>query len=171
MISIQNKSKFYGVKYPIFCLKSTPDEVTIFNDRICIKKYESSDWATLDEYKPNKPFLSRYLTQDTGTFTFDYTCHSITQLISNKIDWGIDSSAKIFNLRKKEKFKAINVKVRKVVKNIIWVDRISYPFELPKNIVATEDIKNQWVTLVLIDDIWEIYKFYSFYTPTESILI
>jgi hypothetical protein len=171
VITLQTKSKFYGIKYPIFCLKTIPDTVTIFNDRICIRKYDSSDWITLDEYVPNKPFLYRYLTQDTGTFTFDYTCHSITQLISNKIDWGIDSSAKIFNLRKKEEFKAVNVKVRKVVKNIIWVDKISYPFELPKNIVIPEDIKNQWVTIVSIDGKWNIHKFYSFYTPIESITL
>jgi hypothetical protein len=171
VITVSSKSKFYGVRYPIFCLKRTPEQVTIFNDRICIKKSETSELEILDKYSPDKPFLLRYLAQDTGTFTFDYTCHGITQLISNKIEWGIDSNAKIFNFKKKEKFKAINVKIRKVYKNIIWVDKISYPFELPKQVVVPKDLKNQWVTLVSIDGIWEIYKFYSFYTPEESILL
>lgn len=125
----------------------------------------------LDEYSPNMPFLSRYLFQDTGRFTFDYTCRNITQLISKPVKWGIDSKAKIFDLSKKQKFKARNVKIKRVVKNIIWLDTISYPFEIPKNVSVPRDLLNQWVTIVLIDEVWEIYKFYSFSKPTESILL
>lgn len=145
--------------------------MTIYNDRICIKKTDNSEWETLDKFEPNKPFLARYLMQDTGTFKFDFTCHSITQLISNKIKWGIDSNAKIFDFKKNQEFKARNLKVRRVVNNIIWLNTISYPFEINKRVAVPNDLINQWATVVLIDGNWELYKFYSFQKPTESILL
>lgn len=171
VITLSKNSKFYGIKYPIFCLKRVPYATSIRNNAILIKKIYTSDWSVLDEYRPDKPFLSRYLTQDTGTFTFDYTCYNITHLISNKIEWGIDSNARIFNLKNKQKFKAQNLKVRRAVKNIIWLDRISYPFELNARVVVPQDITNQWATMVHIDHKWELYKFYSFPKPVESILL
>jgi hypothetical protein len=171
VITLSEKSKFYGIRYPIFCLKFPPAGLKIHPEGIAIQKREFSDWNTLDQYDPQKPFLSRYLVQDTGTFEFDYTCQSITQLISNRIQWGIDSNAKIYNFQKKQKFRARNSRVRRVVNNIIWLDRISYPFEISKSVVVPRDLKRQWATMVLIDGTWELYKFYSFPEPIESILL
>lgn len=157
----QDKSKFYGIKYPIFCLKRYPEDVIVKLDTLEVLKDENGSYQTIDVYKENKTVLERYLTSNTS-FRFDYTCRNITELARAKPKWGLDFSAKIIDLRKPYVVKARNVKIIRVMENLIWVNSVSYPIELPTTFKYHKDLKDQWVTIMYIDYKWEIYSFTSF---------
>lgn len=156
------RSKFYGIKFPFFGLKYKPYDYSIRLDTISIKKTEADDWHLIDKFKENASLVHRYVAAKDEFFVFDYTCINITQLLVRNIEWGIDSSAKIFDLRQKQNFKARNVPITKVRNNLIWVDTVSYPFKLNKNIVDQQELLQQYITIVYVDNCWHLYKFSPF---------
>ncbi len=156
------RSKFYGIKFPLFGLKYKPYDYSIRLDTISIKKTETDDWHLIDKLKENASLVHRYAAAKDEFFMFDYTCLNTTQLLTRNIEWGIDSSAKIFDLRQKQKFKARNVRITRVKNNLMWVDTVSYPFKLNKNIVDKQELLQQFITIVYVDSCWYLYKFSSF---------
>jgi hypothetical protein len=156
------RSKFYGIKFPLFGLKVRPHDYSVKLDSIHIKRTEDDDWHLIDKFKENASLISRYVAAKDDFFVFDYTCLNTTQLLTRNIQWGIDASAKIYDLKNKQKFKARTVKVTKVKNNLIWLDTISYPFKLNKNVLDTSEIMNQYITVVYVDECWHLYKFSSF---------
>jgi hypothetical protein len=164
-------SKYYGIKFPVFGLFSVPFDLKIKLDSIEIQKQEFCDWYCIDRYVENKSLLERYILTKDDNFVFDVTCTNLSQLISKKVKWAIDSNFKIYNLSAKQTFKARNVKVRKCIKNIIWVDSVSYPFKLKKGITDPKEILNQYITIVYIDTVWILYRFSSFKEQIESVTL
>jgi len=165
------RSKFYGVSYPIFALKKKPYDFSIRLNSISVKKTENDEWHIIDEYQEKTSLLKRYVQVKDDFFFFDYTCTNTTQLISKKIEWGIDAKAKIYDFREKQKFKARTVQVVKVRDNLIWVNTVSYPFKLTKNIVDEATLREQYITIVYIDEVWYLYRFSSFYEPIHEITL
>lgn len=164
-------SKFKGIKFPVFGFFKMPFDLKIRLDSIEVQKQEFGSWSTIDKYIEGKSLLERYLVSKDETFGFDVTCLNLTQLISKKIVWCIDSDFKIYNLSVKQTFKARNVKVRKCRHNVIWVDTVSYPFKLKKGITDYKEILNQYITIVYIDNVWVLYKFTSFKENIESVTL
>jgi hypothetical protein len=164
-------SKYYGIKFPVFGLLSVPFDTKIKLDSIEIQKQEFEDWYFIDRYLENKSLLERYVLAKDQNFGFDVTCVNLTQLISKKVKWGIDSNFRIYNLSAKQTFKARNVRVRKCINNTIWVDSVSYPFKLKKGITDQKEILNQYITIVYIDNMWVLYKFTSFKEKIESVTL
>lgn len=123
--------------------------------------------------KEGSTLLHRYIAVKDENFNFDVTCTNLTQLIGKMptIKWGIDSSGKIFNFTNKQKFRARCVKIVKVKNNLIWVDTVTYPYKLRKNILDAILLKEQYAIIVYIDKEWVLKKFVSFYEPINEILL
>lgn len=165
------RSKFYGIEFPLFALKNKPYDFSIRLNSISVKLTETGDWHKIDEYKEKTSLLKRYVSVKDEFFFFNYTCTNLTQLISKKIEWGIDANAKIYDLRLKQKFKARTVQVVKVRDNLIWLDTVSYPFKLSKNIVDASTLLEQYITIVYIDEVWHLYRFSSFNEPVHELIL
>jgi hypothetical protein len=168
---MQAHSKYYGISFPVFALKKKPYDFVIRLDSIAVQMQEDADWHTIDKYTDKTPLLNRYVEVKDEFFFFDYTCTNLTQLISKKIEWAIDARAKIYDLRLKQTFKARTVSVVKTRGNLIWVDTVSYPFKLSKNILDPSIIREQYATIVYIDQVWYLYKFSSFKEPTKELTL
>jgi hypothetical protein len=165
------RSKFYGIKFPLFGLKNKPYDYSVRLDSISIKKDEEDDWHIIDKFKENASLIHRYVSVKDEFFVFDFTCLNTTQLLTKNIKWGIDASAKIYDLSNKQKFKARTVQVTRVKNNLIWLDTISYPFKLSKNVLDHSEIMNQYITVVYIDECWHLYRFSSFNDSISEIKI
>ena len=76
----------------------------------------------------------------------------------DKIKWGLDSEGKSFNLGRKQKFKAQIAQVKKKNDNLLWVDGISYPFEIPYMIDNFKS-KDLYALLVKVNHTWYIKEF------------
>ena len=168
-------SKFYGIKFPIFCLRKAPFNVRILMDKIYVQKEDSSICTLIDSpvQDKNAPFLHRYIQTKDDEFHFDFTCNNITALInkSKVIKWGIDSSGKIFNLNSKQTFKARCVRITKVKGNLVWFDTVTYPFKLKSNMIDEKLLKEQYAIVVYIDKEWVLHKFINFYEPINEIIL
>ena len=165
------RSKFYNIEFPMFGLKRKPYDFSIRLNSISVKRTENDEWHMVDEYKEKTSLLRRYVSVKDEFFFFDYTCTNLTQLISKNIEWGIDANAKIYDLRQRQKFKARTVQVVKVRDNLIWVNTVSYPFKLSKNILDTNTILEQYITIVYIDEVWHLYRFSSFNEPVHELIL
>ena len=82
------------------------------------------------------------------------------QLIKSidQVKWGLDSAGKDFNLNRKQKFKAKIAQVKKKNDNLLWIEGISYPFELPYDI---DDFKSKdlYALLVNVNNTWYVKEF------------
>jgi hypothetical protein len=166
---VLTKSKFYGIRYPLFGLKQLPDSYLVSGSSIYLQK--SSAWYCIDKVTPNKDLLNRYLSVKSPDFSFDATCLNISQLISKRLKWGIDSNFKIYDLSKKQKFLARNVKILKHSENVIWVDTVSYPFKVKSFLISPSELLNQYITIVYVDNIWVLHRFTSFSEPVTEIVL
>lgn len=162
-------SKYYGIDYPIFCLNKLPYGIRYLTDSIQVKLTEFKEYKTIDVYEEGKTVLNRYL-QSGIDFCFDVTCFDLTNLIRSKPEWGIDSSANLHKFVPRETFKARCVKVKKSLGNAIWVDTVSYPFELKQTqMLSYTKLKRQWLVIVYIDKRWQPYKFLDFYRKVNYV--
>jgi len=59
---------------------------------------------------------------------------------------------------KKEKFSLTCRKIKKVINNYVWINKISYPFKIP-NIKKSEYKDQIYLNLVNIDNKWYPYQF------------
>jgi len=164
-------SKYYGIRFPVFGFFTLPHDVKIKVDSIEIQRQEFGTWNSVDKFIEGKSLLERYIAAKEEDFGFEVTCLNISQLINKKVKWCIDSNFKIYNLSKKQTFKARNVKVRKCKNNVIWVDTVSYPFKIKKGLTDPKEIINQHVTIVYIDKVWVLYRFTSFKELVESVTL
>lgn len=164
-------SKYAGICFPVFGFLTTPYDVRIKLDSIEVQKQEFGKWSSIDRFIEGKSLLERYILTKDENFGFDVTCLNLTQLISKKVKWCIDSNFKIYNLSNKQTFKARNVRVRKCRQNAIWVDTVSYPFKIKKGLTDPKEIINQYVTIVYIDKVWVLYRFTSFKEQIESVTL
>lgn len=159
---MRSQSKYFGITFPLIGLKSVPYDFSIRTDSISIKLTTSSNWIQIDKFSEGRSLISRYLESKSEDFLYDATCLNISQLISKRIKWGIDSKAKIFDLSERQEFKARSVPVIKVKEDLIWVDTVSYPFKIKKSLLDPSLILEQYATIVLIDSNWVLYRFTPF---------
>mgnify|MGYP003408642201 CR=1 FL=1 len=163
------RSKFYGVQYPLFGLRKKPYNFSIRLDTITVQKEENTKECVIDKFQEKVPYLNRYLAANNGDFSFDFSCLTVSHIISKPIRWGIDSSAKVFDFTTKQTFKARNVPIIRVKETLIWVKTVSYPFKVPKLLVDTAELLDQHLTIVYIDDDWVPLKFTSFSEKVDEI--
>ena len=61
---------------------------------------------------------------------FNVTCKNIQDCLVSKVVWGLDKNAIIHDLSKKQTFQAENRKVKRVIDNLVWLEKIAYPFKV-----------------------------------------
>lgn len=171
------RSKFYNIQYPIFTLKDPPIQEIFRDNKLFIKKKSGreNDLLIVDNWSNTEEenYLKRleYLKANTDyAITFDYTCTNLSALLLSKSMWGYDSNFKThyFDNYYKE-YKMSYRKIIKIRETAFWVDNISYPFEVPKFLLNTENLKNLWAGLVYVDFCWHIYEFSAFYSKKDRI--
>jgi hypothetical protein len=152
-------SKFDGISFPFFGLKSKPYKVLYDINKISVIRHKDNHIETVDDKRLPGDYFSR-LVQLEHRLNFDFTCKSIQDIIVNNINWGLDSKAMPFDLSNKEKAVTKLAKVQKTKGNLVWVDSIAYPFKLftKETIDLTEVI---YVTLVYVKFEWFIKEFHA----------
>ena len=86
---------------------------------------------------------------------FDTTCANLQQLIVSKVKWGMDATAKPYNLTQQETVKATNRQIIKTRGSNVFVKGISYPFTMPTNeTLEFEKSDELFMTLVFINKEW-----------------
>lgn len=164
-------SKFHRVQFPAFGLARAPYQVKIRLNSIYITKQEGEEPSAVDNFFENASLIARYMAVKDDSFTFDFTCLTLTQLISKPIPWVIDSNAIMHDLSKKETFKARNVPIVHVKGSLFWVRSVTSPFKLPTTILDPQELLRQHVTIVYVDGSWTILKFTSFSEPISEITL
>lgn len=126
----------------------------------------------IDETTKNLSYLERLVLAE-DRVEFNYTCRNLTELINSSSKWGVDSSARIFDLSSKERFPLKVRSIRKIKPGLIWLNRISYPIHIDKTIKLEEiDTKVVKAAVVYIDHTWVLYRVtYSNSGLGESILL
>ncbi len=150
-------NKFSNISFPFFGLKEKPYEINITFDKIEIKRHKDSHFETVD----NKHFFGDYfnrLVQMNPRVKFDCTCKNIGEILTSKTKWGLDKNAIIHDLTKKESFIAKNAKIKKIKDNLIWLEKVSYPFKINTDqILFIEDIL--YARIVYINNEWYLKEF------------
>jgi hypothetical protein len=166
---MKQRSKFYGIVFPFFGLKTIPYSYTFTTNSIKIKIHEQSKEAIVDLFNIHEPLSIRYAKNKEEEFEFDYTCTKTSHIINKKIKWGIDSTCRVYDLSKKQIFKARCVPITRIKQNLIWVDTITYPFTINKAIIDSKNLSELYVVVVYIDEVWVLHRFVDFYEPISEI--
>ena len=158
-------TKFDEIKFPFFGLKNKPFKISFYNSSVTLTKFKYGKVYILDDVSLlGKNYSERLLELDTihpqTRIVFDFTFTSLSQLIKSidKVKWGLDSDGKNFNLGRKQKFKAQVAQVKKKNDNLLWIEGISYPFELPYDIDNFKS-KDLYALLINVNDTWHIKEF------------
>lgn len=148
---------FKTIKYPFFGLKEKPFKLSYSLDKIYLNKSSFSHKETVDDKSLGGDYFARLLQLDKRVH-FDCTCKNLSQLIFQRPKWGMDSSAKPFDLSERSYHVSIKLGVEKFRDNLVWFNKISYPFEIPTNekLELTNDIL---AVLVSVNNEWYIQKF------------
>ena len=150
-------SKYHGINYPFFALKKYPFSIRYTKDRILIKKTAEDNDHIIDDKSLSGDYLSR-LAKLPGSFSFQFTCKGLQELLQCKAKWGIDSTAKCFDLRAREVHKKDTRKVVRVKNNIIFLEKISYPFII--NTIEKIDLKDDlYAEIRFVEGEWYLSKF------------
>ena len=164
-------SKFSGIIFPFFGKIAIPSQVIYGLESAAI--INEKGYLVLVDNKniPNKDYITRLSKIDENKrINFDYTAITLQELINSPIKWGVDSTAKIYNLNTKEPFKAKTVKINKVKGDLLWAKQVSYPFKIKDNLTGIIN-KYIYVTLVYIDNTWYLYNFGYKYLPEREIML
>lgn len=166
------KSKFYGIKFPIFCLKKHPTNLKLKQGYLVDDKnqvYDSFNYKTAYE-----SYLERLLKLEIDTsIIYDYTANNLTELLTviKSVKFGIDISSKLYDFRKTQVFEACCKKPVDIKSNIFRISGIPYPFTCDEKILDKNKLKDLWIDLINVDNVWYIYKFQEFNTNIKKIRI
>jgi hypothetical protein len=148
---------FELIHYPFFGLKEKPFKISYSLNKIYLNKNSHSHKETVDDKSLEGDYFARLLQLD-KRIQFDYTCKNLAQLIFQRPKWGMDSLAKPFDLSDLSYHVSLKLPVKKIRDNLIWFNKISYPFEIPTNeeLSIPTDI---FGILVSVNNEWYIQKF------------
>jgi hypothetical protein len=157
-------TKFDNIEFPFFGLKDRPYKISYLGTSVTISKFKYGKVSILDDISLEGNYSERLLQLDTlhpqTRIVFDFTFLSMQQLIksSDKVKWGLDAQGRSFKLNKKQKFKAKIAQVKKKNDNLLWIDGISYPFEIPHMI---DDFKSKdlYALLIKVNHTWYVKEF------------
>jgi hypothetical protein len=150
-------SKFDNIVFPFFALKQKPYKIIYSVDYIYAIDKPGGHRQTIDNKNLQGDYFARLL-QLENRISFDYTCKNLQDLILCEAKWGLDSTARPFDLTKKEQVQSRTVKVKKIVGNLVWLDKISYPFRLITN--EQLDVNdNIFAIIIKVKQDWYIKRF------------
>lgn len=169
-------SKYSGIKFPIFATKQVPLEEVYRDNRFFILPFGGNEnkLVLVDDLNIKEPsYIKRLNTMRSTNYdviTYDFTCLNLSSLLLSKARWGYDADRKTHRFETHQEYFPFSYrKVIKISKNAIWLERISYPFELPSHLIDFENIKNIWVGVVYLDFCWHIYEFSAVYNSKDKI--
>jgi len=122
-------NKFSRIAFPFFGLLAKPYEVNITFNKIQIRRKRFSQLETLDDKALAGDYFARLMQLDKRG-DFNVTCKNIQDCLVSKVVWGLDKNAIIHDLSKKQTFQAENRKVKRVIDNLVWLEKIAYPFKV-----------------------------------------
>ena len=141
--------------------------VYILNHIIYLLRYRNKDShkETVDDKSLEGDYFARLL-QLEKRVEFDCTCKDLQQLILKRPSWGMDAKATPFDLSTPMYCRGIKRRVVKTIDNLLWLDKISYPFKIPteENLSFDDTI---YATLVSINNEWYIKHFTFDDTPLD----
>lgn len=150
-----NLKNFKTIKFPFFGLYKKPENISFTLDKIFVNRTLSSHKETVDDKSLEGDYFARLL-QLERRLQFDCTCKDLQQLIFERPLWGMDAEAKPYDLSERNYHVSIKKPIRKIKGNLVWVDKISYPFKITTN----EDIEYPsdilYATLISVDNEWYI---------------
>lgn len=152
--------KYSGIKYPFFAIAQKPAEIRYDLNKIQIRRKHLSNFETLDDKSYGGDYFTRLL-QMQHRVKFDFTCANLQELVWSDAKWGIDSTAKIFDLSAKERFITTKRKIVNIIDNDIWVEKISYPFRIKTNEKLSFDKDYVWAKLIKINKQWYLKEFFE----------
>lgn len=170
-----NHSRFKDIKFPFYGKVNWYYDILYRQNVIYGKQFvHSKSYKIIDQVsEENKAqnYIQRLASID-NRIEFDCTCRNITELIAAKPKWGIDSEGKIFILTRKERLKTKILPIRKKKPGLIWLNSISYPFEIDRTInVEAIDTNALRAQIILVDSLWVLYKFTYELSTAETILV
>ena len=153
-----NLKNFKLIKFPFFGLYKKPEKISFTLDKIFINRTLSSHKETVDDKSLTGDYFARLLQLD-RRINFDCTCKDLQQLVFQRPTWGMDADAKPFDLSERSYHTSIKRKVVKTVDNLIWINKISYPFHVPTQEELSFDIESLYAVMISINDEWYIKQF------------
>jgi hypothetical protein len=146
---------FKDIEFPFFGLYKKPENISFTLNKIYVNRTLSSHKETVDDKSLDGDYFARLL-QINNRLQFDCTCKDLQQLIFERPLWGMDSKAIPFDLSERNYHVSIKKVITKIKGNLIWVDKISYPFKLPtnENLEFPED--TIYATLISVNSEWYI---------------
>lgn len=149
--------KFVGITYPIFGLKKKPFSIRYTVSTISIIKSPDNSIITIDDKRLSGDYYAR-LFQLSDESKFDYTCRNLAAVIQAKIKWGIDAKAVIHDLSVRAYAPVEIRKVKRIENSLVWLDKISYPFDINTNENYSLDDKF-YAKIVKVNNEWFIREF------------
>jgi hypothetical protein len=146
---------FRNIVFPFFGLYKKPENISFTLDKIYVNRTLSSHRETVDDKSLEGDYFARLLQLNTR-LQFDCTCKDLQQLIFERPLWGMDANAVPHDLSERSYHISVKKRINKVKGNLIWVDKISYPFKLPtkEDIVFPED--TIYATMISVNNEWYI---------------
>lgn len=149
--------KYHNINFPIFTTNTKPYRLDYTVDKVYITTKVDNNRLLIDDKNLPGDYFARLL-QIKNRFVYDNTSKNIQQLILTKAKWGMDSKAIPHDLSKKFLVPADKRKVKKILDSLVWVQGISYPFEINTK-ESFSSIDELYVTIVHINGEWFIKGF------------
>ena len=149
--------KYRNIVYPIFTTNTKPYQLEYTADKVYIIAYPDLTKHIIDDKNLSGDYFARLL-QIKTRFIFDNTSRNLQQLLRTNAKWGMDSNAIPHDLSKKYAVPAETRKVKKIVDSLVWVQGISYPFEINTK-ESFSNLDELYVTIVHVNGEWFIKSF------------
>lgn len=150
-----NLKNFETIKFPFFGLYKKPERISFTLNKIFVNRTLSSHRETVDDKALEGDYFARLLQLD-KRLHFDCTCKDLQQLIFERPLWGMDSEATPFDLSDRSYHVSIKKLIRKIEGNLIWVDKISYPFKMPTNENIQYSSRSLFAVMISVQNEWFI---------------
>lgn len=149
--------KYCNIAYPIFTTNTKPYQLEYSLDKVYLHTAKYGHKQLIDDKSYSGDYFARLL-QMKSRFNFDNTSRNLQQLLLTNAKWGIDSKAIPHDFSKPQAVPAEKRRVKNIVNSLVWVQGISYPFE----ITTKESFSNSdelYVTIIHVNGEWFIKNF------------
>jgi len=146
---------FSNIVFPFFGLYKKPENISFTLEKIYVNRTLLSHKETVDDKTLEGDYFARLL-QINNRLQFDCTCKNLQQLIFERPLWGMDSNAVPHDLTERKYHTSIKKPITKIKGNLLWVDKVSYPFKIPTNEELEFPEDTLYATLISVNNEWYI---------------
>lgn len=149
--------KYRNIAFPIFTTNTKPYQLEYTADKVYLLTSASVQKHLIDDKNLHGDYFGRLLQLKTR-FIYDNTSRDLQQLLLTDAKWGMDSNAIPHDLSKKYAVPAEKRKVKKIVDSLVWVQGVSYPFEINTK-ESFSNLDELYVTIAHVNGEWFIKSF------------